>query len=142
MIELRVGQIASAEKTFTREEVAAFSRQSLDTNPIHLDAEYASQTQFGRCIVQGPFVASMFGGLLGSRLPGPGTIYIQQTTRFLKPAFVGERIRINVEITDVRTDKPIIRLRTWATDEAGDLIIDGEAVVKHLTANVPPQSEQ
>lgn len=132
MTELRVGQTASAEKTFTQQEVAAFSSQSFDANPIHLDATYAAQTQFGRCIVQGPFVASMFGGLLGSKLPGPGTIYIQQTTRFLRPAFVDDRLRISIEVTDIRPDKPIVRLRTWVTDEAGDLLIDGEAVVKYL----------
>ena len=120
------------EKVFTEEEVLMFSKTSQDANPVHFDAEYAAKTRFGQRIVQGPFVASLIGGILGSALPGPGTIYIKQTTNFLKPVFIGERITANVEILNVREDKPVITLRTWVEKENNELAIDGEAIIMFL----------
>ena len=129
-----MGQRSSIEKTFTEEEVLMFSKISQDTNPVHFDVEYAAKTRFGQRIVQGPFVASLVGGILGSTLPGPGTIYIKQTTNFLKPVYIGENITANVEILNIRTDKPVITLRTWVEKENKEIAIEGEAVVMFLNA--------
>lgn len=132
--KFQVGQTAFIEKVFTEEEVRMFSTVSQDANPVHFDAEYAAKTRFGQRIVQGPFVASLIGGILGSTLPGPGTIYIKQTTNFLKPVYIDERITAHVEITNIRTDKPVITLRTWVEKENKETAIDGEAVVMFLDA--------
>jgi acyl dehydratase len=127
-----INQSASIEKVFTEQEVEDFSRVSMDTNPIHLDSAYASGTRFGQRIVQGPMVASLVGGVLGSKLPGPGTIYINQTTNFLKPVFINELLVATVVIIAIREDKPIIKLRTTVAKNSGEVVIEGEATVLFL----------
>ncbi len=129
---MKVGSKASIKKIFHQEEVLSFSKSSMDENPIHFDQAYAANTIFKKCIVQGPLVASLIGGVLGSELPGQGTIYMAQTSKFLKPVFIDEEITVNVEITNIRDDKNIITLRTWVIKEDGSCALDGEAVVKYL----------
>lgn len=129
-----VGQKASITKTFSEEEVLDFSKKSMDDNPIHFDKEYAAASRFKQRIVQGPFVASLIGGILGSKLPGPGTIYINQTTNFLLPVYIGETVTAHAEIISVREDKPVIKLRTWVEKENSDKVIEGEATILFLGA--------
>ncbi|MFA7290191.1 MAG: MaoC family dehydratase [Melioribacteraceae bacterium] len=131
MKEIIVGQKTSTKKVFCAEEVRAFALSSQDSNPIHLDEEYASKTFFKKPIVHGMLVASLFGGMLGSELPGNGTIYLGQTIKFLKPNFVGEEITAIIEIIDIRVDKPIYTLSTKCYNASGDLTIDGEAVIMY-----------
>lgn len=126
---LTIGTRSSIIKTFSEEEVLMFSRLSMDANPIHFDLDYAAQSRFGQRIVQGPFVLSLIGGILGSVLPGPGTIYMNQNSNFLKPVYIGDTITAHVEVLSVRPDKPIIKLRTWVEKMDGELVIDGEATV-------------
>lgn len=128
------GQKASITKTFSEEEVFDFSKKSMDDNPIHFDEEYAAASRFKQRIVQGPFVASLIGGILGSKLPGPGTIYINQTTNFLLPVFIDDTVTANVEIISIREDKPIIKLRTWVEKQGGEKVIEGEATILFLGA--------
>ena len=128
----KIGQKASIEKVFNEEEVLNFSKMSMDDNPIHFDEEYAKNSRFKQRIVQGPFVTSLIGGLLGSKLPGPGTIYINQNTQFLKPVFIGDKVTASIEIKEIRDDKPVIKLRTWVEKENGEVVIDGEAVILFL----------
>ncbi len=126
---LTVGKRSSIVKTFSEEEVLMFSRLSMDANPIHFDGDYAERSRFGQRIVQGPFVLSLIGGILGSALPGPGTIYMNQSSNFLKPVYIGDTITAHVEVVSVRPDKPVIKLRTWVEKINGELVIDGEATV-------------
>lgn len=128
----QIGDSYSISKLFEEHEVLEFSQMSQDGNPIHFDDEYASTTRFQKKIVQGPFVASLIGGILGSHLPGPGTIYISQNTRFLKPVFVGEKVTASVQITRIRMDKPIMNLRTWVENENMEVVIDGEATIYYI----------
>lgn len=129
MINFTVGHSASITKTFNELEVLDFSKMSMDENPIHFDVDYAKSSRFGQRIVQGPFVASLIGGILGSTLPGPGSIYISQNTAYLKPVFIGDTVIANVEVFSVRQDKPIIKLRTWVEKDSGEIVIEGEAVI-------------
>ncbi len=69
-MKFTVGQVEAIERSFSEEEVRNFSKLSMDDNPVHFDAAYAATTRFGQCIVQGPMVASLIGGVLGSKLPG------------------------------------------------------------------------
>ncbi|MBC8366238.1 MaoC family dehydratase [bacterium] len=126
---LSLGAKASLRKTFTIEEVQQFSKLSLDANPLHLDEDYARETPFGRRIVHGMLAASLFSGLLGQELPGPGTIYLGQELRFTGPVFLDEEVTATVEITAIREDKPIVTLRTWCRNQTGDILIDGTATV-------------
>jgi acyl dehydratase len=133
---IKIGQKASLQKRFTAQEVVNFSALSMDENLIHTDSEYAKSTRFGQCIVQGPFVESMIGGILGSQLPGSGTIYLSHETKFVKPVFINELVTANVEVTDIKPQKNIITLRTWVEKENGELAIDGSAVVMYLKDNL------
>lgn len=128
--ELQVGQRASVKKAFSGADVAQFADLSLDKNPIHLDEDFAANTVFGRRIVHGMLVASLFSGILGQKMPGEGTIYLGGTIQFVGPVFIDEPVTAFVEITKIREDKPIVTLKTWCENSNGETVVDGEAVVK------------
>lgn len=129
-MQLKVGDRAAVTRRFEDREVRAFAELVGDHNPLHLDDDYARTTPFGRRIAHGMLAASLFSGLLGERLPGRGTVYLGQELRFLRPIHLGEPITASVEVLSIREDKPIVTLRTWCTDAAGELLVDGQAVVK------------
>ena len=122
-----VGARASVEHAFDVQDVASFALLCGDDNPIHLDAEAARAAGFERDIVHGALVTSLISRLLGTTLPGPGTVLLGQTFRFQRPVHPGDRLRATVEVTSVRDDKPIVTLRTWV--ESDEIVIDGEATV-------------
>ncbi len=124
---IRPGDRASLEHVFTGEDVAAFARLSGDDNPIHLDAAAARAAGFDREVVHGVLVTSLISRLLGTRLPGPGTILVGQELRYRRPVHPGDRLTATVEVTSVREDKPVIVLRTWV--EGTEVVLDGEATV-------------
>lgn len=127
---LTVGMRASVQKAFSALEVEQFANLSLDKNPIHIDEAYAAQTVFGRRIVHGMLVASLFSGILGQKMPGEGTIYLGGTVKFVGPVYIDEQVTAHVEITKIREDKPVVTLRTWCENTKGEIVVDGEAVVK------------
>jgi acyl dehydratase len=131
-IKFKVGERAKISAKFSEQDVLNFSLVSGDENPIHFDEEYAAKSRFGQRIVQGPMVISLVGGVLGSKLPGPGTIYLSQETSFKRPAFIDQPLTAQVEILHIREDKPIITLRTWVENEKEELVVDGKAVVMFL----------
>jgi acyl dehydratase len=124
---IRPGDRASIEHVFTTEDVAAFARLSGDDNPIHLDTEAAVAAGFEREVVHGVLVTSLISRLLGTQLPGPGTILLGQELRYRRPVHPGDRLRATVEVTTVREDKPVIVLKTWV--EGDEVVLDGEATV-------------
>jgi enoyl-CoA hydratase len=130
--KMKVGDKASLSKVFTEEDVIKFSEISTDTNPIHLDESYASSTVFGKRIVHGMLVASMFSGLIGVELPGEGSIYLGQSLSFKAPVSIGDQVTASVEIVRIREDKPIVTLRTICINNEGQVLIEGEAVVKYM----------
>ena len=121
------GAHASIEHQFSRADVEAFARLSGDDNPIHLDDDAARAAGFNGVIVHGALVTSLISRLLGTRLPGPGTIYLGQETRFSRPVYPGDVLTAHVEVVSVREDKPVIVLRTWI--EAAGTVVDGQATV-------------
>ena len=127
--KLNIGDFAEIEKIFSQEEVIIYAKMSNDTNPIHFDNNYASQTSFKKPIVHGLLVASLFGGLLGTQLPGKGTIHLGQDLKFLAPVYVGEKVKANIEIIHIRKDKPIITCSSICTKENGEIAITGESVI-------------
>ena len=129
---MKVGDKASLSKVFTEEEVVRFSEISSDTNPIHLDENYASSTIFGKRVVHGMLVASMFSALIGVELPGKGSIYLGQSLSFKAPVSIGDQVTASVEIVGIREDKPIITLRTLCVNNDGKVLIEGQAVVKYM----------
>lgn len=128
--ELKVGDNASLSKAFTEEEIIQFASILEDKNPVHLDESYAAESVFGQRIVHGMLVASLFSKLLGTDIPGEGTILLGQTLSFKAPVVIGEEVTASVEIVRIREDKPIVTLHTLCVNKKGQLVIDGEAVVK------------
>jgi len=127
---LKVGERASLSRVFTEEDVIQFANISTDTNPIHLDESFAADSVFGQRIVHGMLIASLFSALVGVKLPGEGSIYLGQSLNFKAPVSIGEQVTASVEIIKIREDKPIVTLRTLCVNSEGQIVVDGEAVVK------------
>jgi 3-hydroxybutyryl-CoA dehydratase len=128
-MRFKVGDAATRSRTITDEDIRAFAELSGDYNPVHLDDEYAAGTRFGRRIAHGMIAASLISAALANELPGPGSVYLSQTLRFTAPVFPGDTVTARVEVTKVREDKPVVTLETVCTNERGERLIEGEAVV-------------
>lgn len=126
---LQVGDTAALSKTITDEDVRAFADLTGDHNPVHLDDDYAAGTRFGRRIAHGMLAASLVSAALANELPGRGTVYLSQTLQFVAPVFPGDRITARVTVTRVREDKPVVTLETVCTNQGGEAVLKGEAVV-------------
>ncbi len=128
--ELKIGQKASVQKTFTAADVTAFAGISLDVNPIHMSDKYAKSTIFGKRIVHGILTSGLISAVLANKLPGPGTIYLGQELKFTAPVYLGDDITATVEIVEIREDKKIIKLDTTCVNQDGKKVITGLATVK------------
>ena len=126
--ELFVGKTAQQSKTITETDIILFSAVSMDTNAIHLDEEYAKTTRFGTRIVHGMLTGSLISSVLANRLPGPGTIFLSQSMKFLAPVHPGQTITAKVTVTEITPEKNRVRLETICTVE-GKRVLEGEAVV-------------
>lgn len=113
----RIGDRASISNVFEERDVLKFAEVSKDRNPIHLDPAMAEKSIFGRRVVHGMLVASLFSGLLGVYLPGEGNIYLGQSLNFKAPVFFGDQITATVEIMEIREEKSIAKLRTYAINQ-------------------------
>ena len=130
------GQTASISRTVTEPEIEAFAWATGDTNPVHLDEEYARHTRFKRRIAHGMLVGSYISALLGSEFPGPGTIYMSQGMRFIRPVYIGDTIRVVATVTGYRADKAVLTLRTDCYNQHGEQVIAGDAVCLVSDVNV------
>lgn len=128
--ELKIGQKASVQKTFTAADVTAFAGISLDVNPIHMSDKYAESTIFGKRIVHGILTSGLISAVLANKLPGPGTIYLGQELKFTAPVYLDDDITATVEIVEIREDKKIIKLDTTCVNQDGKKVITGLATVK------------
>ncbi len=127
----KVGDTASLSKSISMDEIGQFAKVSGDVNPVHVDDEFAKKTRFGGRIAHGMWTASLISAVLGTKLPGPGTIYLNQTLEFKAPVQPGETITATVKVLKVREDKRIVTLETYCENEKGQRILEGEAVVLH-----------
>lgn len=127
--DIKVGDAASITRVFTDEDVRLYAELSTDKNPVHLDEEFAANTQFGQRIVHGMLVSSLFSALLGQHLPGDGSIYMGQNLKFKAPVFLDMEVTATVEITDIKVGKPIVSLTTVCTDADGKVLVTGDAVM-------------
>ncbi len=123
-----VGQKVVLERTFSLEEVIAYAKITGDDNPLHVDEEYAKNSRFGGNIVHGMFVMGVVSKILGTILPGNGTIYLGQDVRFKRPVYVDKKVFIEVEITEIENDR-YIYLNTKVLDEEKNCLVEGSAKV-------------
>jgi len=126
--EFFVGQNASLTRLVTAEEVETFARATGDVNPLHLDEAYASHTRFGHRIAHGMLVASYISALLGTKFPGPGTIYKSQSLKFLRPVFLGDELTVTLTVTAYRPERAVLTLEAAVSNQRGETVLTGEAV--------------
>lgn len=129
-MNLKIGQIAETTKTFTTEDVILFSQVSTDTNPIHLNQSYAENTVFKNPICHGFLVGSLISAVIANKLPGNGSIYIEQNLLFRRPVFHNDTITAKVEITEIIEEKKIVKLNTICKNQNGEIVIEGNAILK------------
>jgi acyl dehydratase len=124
----QVGDRAELSRTIVAQDIVRFTEMSGDRNPVHYDAEVAARTTFGGIVVQGGVSSAILNAVVAEKLPGPGTVFLETRWRFLAPVRPGDEITGEVEVTAVRTDKPITTLATRVVRGDGVVAIDGTAV--------------
>ena len=129
MPTLTSGAKATRTQTITDEMVRTFATLTGDSNPVHLDDEYAATTRFGKRIAHGMLAASLISAALANDLPGPGTVYLSQTLQFKAPVYLGDTITAVIEVKSAREDKPIATLITTCINQDNVTVLEGEAVV-------------
>jgi 3-hydroxybutyryl-CoA dehydratase len=134
-LTLALGVTASVTKTITEADLRAFAGVSGDDNPMHLSAEFAKGTRFGKQIAHGMLTAGLISAVLGTKLPGPGAIYLSQSLMFLKPVFIGDTITASATVTSIHESKPMLTLHTRCVNQNGETVLDGEAVMLLDDAN-------
>jgi 3-hydroxybutyryl-CoA dehydratase len=124
--DLKTGMSASYGRTVTETDIANFAGVSGDTNPLHLNAEFAMSTRFKERIAHGMLSAAYISTLIGTRLPGPGCLYISQTLKFLAPVRIGDTVIATATVTSIDPVKRRVKLSTVC--RVGDtVVVDGEA---------------
>ncbi len=122
-----VGAQASRSRTTSMRDVEMFTEMTGDRNPIHYDEELAAASPFGGLIVQGGVTTGLLNAVVAEDLPGPGTVFLETSWKFLKAVGVGEAITASVKVTDIRDDKPICKLETTVYNRDGEPCVTGSA---------------
>ena len=125
--ELCVGQIATYSKTIAEEDIVQFAVVSGDANPVHLDADFAATTQFGERIAHGMLTGAIISAALAMKLPGPGSIYLNQSLRFTAPVTIGDEVTVKLEVLDKNERRGFVTLSTEAVNQDGTRVASGEA---------------
>ncbi|MES2756007.1 MAG: bifunctional enoyl-CoA hydratase/phosphate acetyltransferase [Pseudomonadota bacterium] len=134
--EICVGESASIERTLTHEDIRLFAVMSGDVNPQLLDAEFAASTRFHGVFAHGMWGAALISAVLGTRLPGPGTVYLGQTLNFLAPVRVGDTLVIRVTVAKRDEARKMLTLACTCTNQDGICVIEGEAKVLAPTEKI------
>ncbi len=129
-MSIRVGQVASVKRTFTQSDLDRFAALSGDDNPIHVDPAFSARTKFGRTVAHGMFLYSVVCSVLGSRLPGPGTLQIEQELMFPTATPTGEEVEIRVEVTEVQPTSGLADLSTLIIRPDGNPGLQGRTRVR------------
>jgi 3-hydroxybutyryl-CoA dehydratase len=137
--DLSVGMRETIMKTVMDSDVVGFAQISGDDNPIHLSDVYASKTRFGQRIAHGLYTASLISAILGTRLPGPGAVYLSQTLNFKAPVKIGDVVVVQVEVVDLTEKGRRCRLHCEALVD-GQSVLDGEATVMVPSRPKEPQA--
>src|SRR5690349_10811652 len=127
--DLSVGMAETLTKTVSSNDVVGFAELTGDRNPIHLSEHFAAKTSFGGRIAHGLYTASLISAVLGTRLPGPGAIYVSQTLNFRAPVKIGDTVDVTVTVAELMPERQRARL-TCSCAVAGEVVLDGEALVK------------
>jgi acyl dehydratase len=124
-----VGERAQISKVVHEDDIVSFARITGDYNPLHTDSEFASKTRFKGRIAHGMLCASLVSAVLGTKLPGPGSIYLSQSLKFVRPVRIGDTLTAEVEVADWNPTKKIICLDTRCFNQAGEEVLAGKAIL-------------
>ncbi len=124
----QVGQKANRSRLVEAEYIRLFTEISGDSNPLHYDEAAARKSRFGEIVVQGGVTTAILNAVVAEDLPGPGTVFLHVDWRFEAPVRPGDTITGEVEVIDVRHDKPITKLATKVTRQDGVVVLSGSAV--------------
>jgi acyl dehydratase len=124
-----VGDRASRTRTVRAEDIELFTELTGDRNPLHYDEAAAAASRFGGIIVQGGVTSGLLNAVVAEDLPGPGSVFLHVDWSFRAPVRPGDEITAEVEVLERREDKPIRRLRTTITNQEGEVVLDGTALV-------------
>ena len=136
IMQLYVGQTAEFTKTISESDVYLFAGISGDHNPMHVNDVYAKQSRFKGRICHGMLSSSLISTVIGTKLPGNGSVYVRQQLLFKAPVLFGDTITAKVEVEEIDLEKNRVMLRTYCLNQDGIMVTDGSAVV------IPPQPER
>ena len=128
-MQIEVGQRAQRTRVVQPRDIELFTELTGDRNPLHYDDERAGASRFGGVIVQGGVTSGLLNAVIAEDLPGPGSVFLHVDWSFRAPVRPGDSITAEVEVLEVRSDKPISKLRTSITNQDGTVVLDGEALV-------------
>jgi 3-hydroxybutyryl-CoA dehydratase len=133
--EMKMGQTAELAHTITENDIQVFGDLSGDYNPVHFDDEWAKTTMFGGRIAHGILTAAFISAAIGMHLPGPGTIYMSQSMRFMAPVRIGDTITARVEVVNLNDEKERVTLKTTCINQHDKVVLDGEALIAFMKMN-------
>ena len=145
--EIAIGDNATYTRLITNQEVEAFAAISGDHNPLHLDPDYAATTPFGECIAHGMLTGALISAAIAMQLPGPGSVYLNQSLQFRAPVFLGDTLTVTLEVTEKHGKRPWVTLSCTVENQDGKAVAKGEAQVaapteKETVTVVPPPAIQ
>ncbi|MEK5071452.1 MaoC family dehydratase [Sporosarcina sp. FSL K6-1508] len=128
---MKVGEQDSISKVITANDIDQFAVITLDSNPIHLDNRFAEKTQFGERIAHGTLTGGLIGAVLGTKIPGPGTILLSQTLEFKNPVYINDEITASVTIKkiDVKNAKTFYHCDSICTNQNGVIVLEGKSLL-------------
>lgn len=134
--ELAIGQSAELKRRLTQKDIELFAAVSGDVNPAHMDEHYAENSLFHGVIGHGMWSGGLISTVLGTELPGPGTIYLEQDMRFKKPVMLGDEVTVRVSVKSKRDDKPVVVFDCICLNEKGEVLLEGTATVLAPTEKI------
>lgn len=127
--DLRIGMQDSITKTITETDIILYSGISLDINPVHINENYAAETFFKKRIAHGMLSAGLISAVLGTKLPGEGSIYLEQSLKFVKPVFINDTITAMAEVIELHDEKNIVVLSTICKNQKDEIVLEGQAKI-------------
>jgi len=127
--QLKIGDRESFQKTISETDVYLYAGITGDLNPVHVNEEFAGSTMFKTRIAHGMLTAGLISTILGTKLPGPGTVYLAQELKFTAPVKIGDTIKAEAEVTEIDREKNRIKLKTTCTNQSGNTVLAGTATV-------------
>ena len=127
--DLKIGMQDSITKTITETDIILYSGISLDINPVHINENYAAETFFKKRIAHGMLSAGLISAVLGTKLPGEGSIYLEQSLKFIKPVFINDTITASTEVIELNNEKNIVVLSTICKNQKDEIVLEGQAKI-------------